>query len=240
MKHIKLFESFINEGISSTLNLDEFLSDLALYYEKYSLQLAIQYPEGHKYYEDTIGAPEHEYTMRWGGWDDKTLRSTDSGEVLGFIKDAVKKGHYVINKFSPANKDRAKYFRGCYYNALDYIIKYGEANPEMQLCFGYIIPQSTLDNVSKASKMDPKDYKRQVIETTKHAFILNKGRIIDPTMKFTDEYYIYEVVPKEIWTKFNHKLNDSNFDGREFAKYIDKQVEAYKYPYVQLIKDYLK
>ena len=167
-------------------------------------------------------------------FDRHDLASIHNGSVFDFIYQKAKDNSFIINSFLNSKKEASKTMRGCYYNSLDYILRFKNDYKNIKLAWGFTVDKNQFEKWVDSCKLDvykEKKIFRYNLEYTKHAFlIVDDKKIIDPTLgKPKDEYYFYETVPEEDYKDFKHKFNDKEFEARDFAdKYIPKQMKKYK------------
>lgn len=147
----------------------------------------------------------------------------------GFIYECMKRGTIAHESFGSAETENIACHRGgCYYNALDFILKTDRDN--VNLAFGLMVEQKFLEILEKVSKEVP-DLDYQIGGyLTEHAFIVtNDGKIIDPTFPNhrDDDYYAYQIVPESDYKKFDHEFDDPNYNARDFANYIERELKKY-------------
>ena len=145
-----------------------------------------------------------------------------------FCLNAAENGNVSHNKFSIYDREAEHTERMCYYNALDYILKH--QNDSYKLAYGFYIAEDELKRFftnHEAIQNKTATFNRLQFTAIRHAFIIkDDGRVIDPTLKNQKGgYYFYQQVPKDIYDKFHHEFNDKTQDAREFAKYIEKEIE---------------
>jgi hypothetical protein len=113
--------------------------------------------------------------------------------------------------------------RGCYYNALAFAKK-----NNCDVAWGIIIPANHYSNYREWAAYYSyiwdltKESQFPTIYGVVHAFCVSKDKIIEtsPIKDISNRMYAYEVVPRELWEKFNYKENDEDFDAEDFANYV--------------------
>jgi hypothetical protein len=114
--------------------------------------------------------------------------------------------------------------KACFYNSLSYVHKYDD----VELAFGYLIYKPDFYTaIESINKEDSYQYRNLwILGKILHGFCVKNGSIIDPTIKSNNNcFYIYEIVPKELWYKWNWKDNDSNFDAGDFFDYVYDKID---------------
>lgn len=150
-------------------------------------------------------------------------------EFLYFIKNSI----ICDSKIKP--EPSISIPRACYYNALSYVKKY-----DVDLAWGYICHKPSF-NIS-IEKMNSKEMEQYLnlwnTSRITHGFCIKDNKVIDPTIKSNGScFYVYEIVPKNIWEKFNWKENDHNTDSSDFFDYVYDRIDENK---EKCIKWYLK
>lgn len=147
--------------------------------------------------------------LTWVGGDTIEEMSQGNENVVAFTLSALRDGR-VAYRSHPSPHAVEKRIHACYYNAADLVRR----DPDAELAFGVMYPKEyTLHPQSKPHA---------------HAFVIKNGKVIDPTITHhrTSFVYVYDIVPKSVWSKWKHTPNDPLYDGREFEKYtFDRYAE---------------
>ena len=160
---------------------------------------------------------------------------------VGFMAEAEKKGNVSkgSSRLPKGLKERGAscQMRGCFYNALDFMHKFGAEYPKIKLAYGLMTEPRIFDEMKEAVAQDPEKSKLLHYTighmTTTHAFLMKGKKAIDPTMGSLKDIYYYEIVPEKVWRKFNYKANDPEWNAVQFANFIHKDIETKqkKYPF---------
>lgn len=122
----------------------------------------------------------------------------------------------------------ASYSGGCYYNALDFMLK--TERDDAELAFGLTVDEKFTDMLKDHDKFS-------VLGSgflTEHSFVLINGqKVFDPSLPHDElrslgTTYVYETVAESVYKKFPHDFDDKNYTARAFAKWIDEQLRKYK------------
>jgi hypothetical protein len=164
--------------------------------------------------------------------------------AIGFITDADKKGRVSkgSKRLPKGLKERGAscQVHGCFYNALDFMHRFGSEYPKLKLAFGIMAEPRMFDEMKQAVSQDPS--KEKILHyatgqmTTTHAFLMDGKKAMDPTMGAGKDIYYYEIVPEKVWRKFNYKEGDAQWNAVQFANYIHKDIEKKqkKFPFEKL------
>jgi hypothetical protein len=165
--------------------------------------------------------------------------------AVGFMAAAEKNGNVSkgAKRMPKGLKERGAscQVHGCFYNALDFMHRFGAEYPKIKLAYGIMADQKAFDELKTAAAQDPS--KERVLtystgpNTTTHAFLIDGKKAIDPTMGGNSkDLYYYEIVPEKVWRKFNYKQDDSNWDARQFANIIYKDIKdkQKKFPFEKM------
>jgi hypothetical protein len=164
--------------------------------------------------------------------------------AIGFMVEAAKKGN--VSKGAKRLPKGLKELgascvrHGCFYNALDFMHRFGADYPKMKLAYGIMANPQVFDDMKRAVQQNPA--KEKVLQyatghnTTTHAFLIDGKKAMDPTMGGNKEIYYYEIIPEKVWRKFNYKQGDPNWDARQLANFIHKDIEEKqkKFPFEKL------
>lgn len=163
--------------------------------------------------------------------------------AIGFLWDADKKGRVSkgSKRLPKAVKDRGAscQVHGCFYNALDFMHRFGAEYPKIKLAYGLMVEPRIFDEMKTATRQDPKErfltYSTGHMTTT-HAFLMDGKKAMDPTMGAGKDLYYYEIVPEKVWRKFNYKQGDPEWNAVRFANFIHKDIKAKqkKFPFEKL------
>jgi hypothetical protein len=118
--------------------------------------------------------------------------------------------------------------------------RFGAEYPKINLAYGIMAEPRMFDELKQAVAQDPS--KERILSystghnTTTHAFLLDGKKAMDSTMGAGKDFYYYEIVPEKVWRKFNYKQGDTNWDARQFANFIHKDISAKqkKFPFEKL------
>jgi hypothetical protein len=164
--------------------------------------------------------------------------------AIGFLTYAEKKGNVSkgAKRLPKGLKEKGAscQVHGCFYNALDFMHRFGADYPKIKLAYGIMAEPSIFDEMKKAVNQNPA--KQQILQystghlTTTHAFLVDGKKVIDPTMGSSKDIYYYEIVPEQVWRKFNYKQGDSQWNAVQFANYIHRDIEIKqkKFPFEKL------
>jgi hypothetical protein len=222
-----LFES------SSNFPLDRFLGVLSSYYRLWDAVTIRRYA-GTKFESDAIGSAQAEFDRRWGMVGSQA--NSTRGEWLGFVVDAAKAGN-CAGSASDSAPGVSMYPHGCYYNSIDYASK----RQGSKLLWGLMMPKDTIQKLERSiAQSSAPDYTGPMavnIDLTYHAFNMEAdGRIVDPTLgSDSSEWYFWQEVPEHEWRKFRHKLGDRNYEARDFAAYIDRELPKHSFDWNRLV-----
>ncbi len=147
--------------------------------------------------------------LTWVGGNTIEEMSQGNENVVAFTLSALRDGRVAYRSY-PSEHAVEKRIHACYYNSADLVRR----DPDAELAFGIIY--------SKENILHPQS------KPHAHAFIIKDGKVIDPTKSHhrTSFVYVYEIVPKSIWSKWKHIPNDPLYDGTEFEKYtFDRYAE---------------
>jgi len=167
------------------------------------------------------------------------------GSLFEFIKQKALQKQIIINNKESVKPGAKKVPHKCYYNALNYLIKFGSQYEDIELAFGYMVYQNELDKFIRQSENDfYKESKYSFDGITslacfEHAFlVVDHEKILDPSID-NGNYYFYEIVPEEDWSKFNLRNSDTiceDFGGKYCAK---KMEQKYSDNFEKEFKDFL-
>ena len=182
----------------------------------------------------------------------------DEGIDTGYMRDNLDRDHYAIGFVADAEKNgnvskgakplpkglkekgASCQVHGCFFNALDFMHRFGSEYPKIKLAFGIMAEPRIFDEMKTAVSQNPE--KEKVLQystghmTTTHAFLIDGKKAIDPTMGRTKDIYYYEIVPEKVWRKFNYKQGDPDWNAQQFANFIHKNIKEKqkKFPFEKL------
>lgn len=108
----------------------------------------------------------------------------------------------------------------CYYNSLDYVHKY----KDLDLAFGLAVEKESYEKFLNGEIFN--------INSTIHAFLVKDGNVADPTWRNSDSYfYVYRVIPKDVWQNFSYDPNDVNKDGGDVLDYAYAYIDTLREKY---------
>lgn len=216
-----LIESFYDTIFDlKTLSGEKFANILAkAYYNDWvreKIEYGDEYPKTNDFSNYLIGGLEYDMETGYqGGQPD-------------FIYNALKKENVsddLVDLELP--KNCGSYQHGCYYNALDFMLR--TDREDVSLAYGFFVDSFFEYYTENESKIEGYSLS---FNTTLHSFILTDNKkIFDPTLphdEITNEYYIWETIPKSVYEDFNHEFNDDNYDASDFVEYIRSQIQEYK------------
>ena len=128
-------------------------------------------------------------------------------KVVAFTLSALRDGRVAYRSY-PSSCAIEKRKGACYYNSADLVRR----DPEAELAFGVLYEREDPLNNPLA-----------------HAFVVKDGKIIDPTVSWSRAafMYVYETVPRSVWSKWRHLPGDPDYDAREFEKYAWSRYDKY-------------
>lgn len=197
------FSDILNEELNSDIkNLEEIT-------RQYLIKL-------HNYYLKRYPNEEEVKDIKYMKWEFDYYKN-----MLPFLFKSIKDGN-IQNKCTSPKKPYIKYNYACFYNSL----VYAKTHDEVDLAFGAAIDLNDLyKSVNWIKSID--ETRPYLIDISNHSFCVDKKtkKIIDPTwnMSANGDYYIYQIVPKNIVDKFNYIENDRNFDATEYSNYINNE-----------------
>lgn len=162
-------------------------------------------------------------------------------EWVSFIVKSFEENLYVkAGSFAQVKVPFVSIKRACYYNALDFVLKYKDTIPNLDLCIGFLIEQEQFDKMKKALD-ENKMWASPIQYCTKHVFCKIGNKIFDPTLKsaFRGNYYTYRIIPENDYKHFYHKENDPDFNAKDVEKYFDNILNEER-SYFDVMKEFLK
>ena len=164
--------------------------------------------------------------------------------AVGFMYAAEKRGNVSKGaKRLPSGlkvRGASCQVHGCFYNALDFMHRFGSEYPKIKLAYGIMAEPRMFDEMKKAAGQNPSKEKLLSYSTghmtTTHAFLMDGKKAMDPTMGAGKDLYYYEIVPEKVWRKFNYKQGDPEWNAVKFANYIHKDIKAKqkKFPFEKM------
>jgi len=158
--------------------------------------------------------------LKWPG--EQTFKEMCEGfkHDIGFVYFAS--SNKISETLVTPDKDFKPFRKGCFYNSIAYVLSHTELN----LAFGFVTTKRDLEKFNSESELYPN------LSRVVHAFCVdNNGNIIDPTLGNDlegDDVYYYKIVDKDLWNSFNHKPNDTNFDAKDFHRYVYDTINSYQ------------
>ncbi len=148
--------------------------------------------------------------LTWVGGNTIDEMCQGNENVVAFTLSALEDGRVAYRSHSSPHAVE-KRIHACYYNAADLVRR----DPDAELAFGIMYTkENTLHPTSKPNT---------------HAFVIKDGKVIDPTIRHhrTSFVYVYDTIPKSVWSKWKHTPNDPLYDSREFEKYTFDRYAKY-------------